>query len=333
METSSNSQAVAEPVSFKERIKLFLKFALVGFIFWYLFHKGLIKAESFKRLIESPGVLVACCLLMILNTLLGALRWRELLITQDAKLPFMRVLKLNLVGAFFNIALPGAVSGDFIKAIYVAKQFQDKRGAVFGSMLFDRILGVSAMALVGAFSAILSIFIPWGGHLPNALLISVISLGAGVAAFFIYLFNSHHRDPLFSLLKFFTKRHEKLMAVDKLYLGVVNYRKHPGHVLKAIGLSIFIHILIVTLAFFMTVAVSTQPIPFLALAVTVPIGILSTAVPVLPAGVGTGHAAFYALFKMIGSDQGAEIFSLIVLFSVLVGIIGGIVYLQVSSEK
>ena len=340
METSSNSQPnsvntdpTKAPVNYREKIKLLLKFSLVALIFWYLFHKGLLTVDSFKRLIDAPFILIASSILIILNTLLGTLRWRELLRTQNADLPFSRVLQLNLVGAFFNIALPGAVSGDFIKAIYVAKQFKDKRAAVFGSMLFDRILGVSAMVFVGAFSAVLSALIPWGHHLPTALLLSIGGVGGMIVAFFIYLFLSHKRDPLLSVLRFFTKRHEKLIALDKLYLSVVNYRQHPRRVLKAIALSLLIHSLIVMIAFLLTAAVSIQPIPFIALAVTVPIGMLATSIPVLPAGVGTGHAAFYALFKLVGSEQGAEIFSLLVLFQVLVGIVGGVVYLKVSSEK
>src|SRR5690606_34984330 len=117
---------------------------------------------------------------------------------------------LNLVGNFFNIALPGAVSGDFVKAVYVSEDFPDKRAPVFGSMVFDRLLGVSAMILVGAFSGLLSLILPWGGSLPAVLLYAIGFLGVGVAVFFLYLFLSHKADPLFKLLQFFTRRSEKL---------------------------------------------------------------------------------------------------------------------------
>jgi uncharacterized protein (TIRG00374 family) len=336
LETSSELQAdsnLAKPISIKERLMLFLKFALVGVVFWYLYHKGLITSDSFRRLFESPATVLICLFLMTMNTIFGALRWQVLLRTQGAELPFTRVLKLNLVGAFFNIALPGAVSGDFVKAVYVAKQFKEKRAAVFGSMLFDRLLGASAMIFVGAFSALISRFTNWGGALPPVLLYSIGGVGCGVVGFFIYLFLSHKRDPLFSMLQFFTRRNEKLGAVDRLYQGVMNYRTHPMRVLKALALSLAIHVLLVLLAFFITESISPTPISLVALAVVVPIGMLATTIPVLPAGVGTGHAAFYALFQMIGSDQGAQVFSLIVLYQVIVGLIGGVVYLKVSSEK
>jgi uncharacterized protein (TIRG00374 family) len=333
---SPNNTAASEvkgPVTFKDRAWLVFKFALVGLVFYYLYRKGLITAESFDRLFSSPKTLFICLFLMLVNTLLGTWRWKILLETQGAHLPYSRVLKLNMIGYFFNIALPGAVSGDFIKAIYVAKQFKDKRAAVFGSMLFDRILGVTAMVFVGAVSAALSLVTPWGGHLPDLLLYAIFLLGAGSVFFYAYLFFSHSRDPLLKFLQFFTKRHAKLGAIDRLYHGVMSYREHPGRVLKIIPISLMIHMLLILIAFYISEAICTVSIPIVALAVTVPIGMLATTIPILPAGVGTGHAAFYALFKMVGSEQGAQVFSMLVLYQIIVGLIGGIVYLKVASEK
>ena len=331
---SAVAVAPTNEVSIKERVKLGLKFSLVFGVFFYLYKKGLITANSFEKLFSSPKSVLFCSVLMAVNTVLGAIRWRILLRTQGAELRFVEVLKLNLIGAFFNIALPGAVSGDFVKAVHVAEKFKDKRAAVFGSMLFDRILGVSAMVFVGSFSALLSVFIPWGGALPDLLIYTVGGVGFAVIAFYLYLFLSHRKDPVFQILQFFTKRHEKLGMIDRLYHGVMGYRAYPKRVLKAIAFSMVIHMMMIIMAFVITETISPGGgLPFLPIAVVVPIGMLATAIPVLPAGVGTGHAAFYALFKMIGSDQGAEVFSLIVLYQVLAGVVGGVIYLKYLAEK
>ncbi|MBU6154969.1 MAG: flippase-like domain-containing protein [Bdellovibrionales bacterium] len=334
METSSKSlnpnesEALAPKVSPKERLKLFLKFALVAAVFFFLHQRGFITAESFRKLVASPLTWLFCTFLTILNTVLGALRWQVLLRTQDVVLSFREVFRLNMVGSFFNIALPGAVSGDFVKAVIVARKFREKRALIFGSMIFDRILGVSAMVFVGAISAILSVLVPWGGSLPQVLLVSIWAVGAGAAFFFVYLFLSHKKDPLLAVLQIFTRRSEKLGSIERLYQGVMGYRAHPRRILKAIGLSIAIHLFLILLAFFITKAISDQSLSVFAIAVVVPIGMLATTIPVLPAGVGTGHAAFLGLFHLVGSDQGAEVFSMIVLYQVLLGVIGGLVYLR-----
>jgi uncharacterized protein (TIRG00374 family) len=329
LETSSELQAVGN----KDRIKLLLKFALVGVVFWILFRKGLVTAASFRAMLDSPFALISVILLMAFNTFLGSARWKNLLDAKGAHLSLFKVFELNMIGSFFNIALPGAVSGDFVKAVYVSKAFPDRRAGVFGSMLLDRFLGMSAMIFVGAISALISTFINWGGELPMALLISICGLGAGILVFLVYMFLSHRRDPLFKLIRFVTKRHTRLQLIDKLYLGVMDYRSRPREVFLAIAQSLIIHFLLVMIAFSISETVSVKPISLVALAVIVPIGMLATTIPVLPAGVGTGHAAFFALFQLVGSQQGAEIFSLIVMLQVLVGVIGGVIYLRNSAKK
>ena len=337
METSSElQQNVDEKISKKVKLKLVLKFALVAFVFWLLFKKGMVTSESIQKLVSSPVSLAACIFLMFLNTLFGVLRWQLLLRTQGAILTFTRTLHLNLIGAFFNIALPGAVSGDFVKAVYAAKSFKNQstehQSAVFGSIMFDRILGVSAMVFVASFSIVLGHYLNWGGSLPPVLEYSIGLVGMAMVFFYSYLFLSHKRDPLFTVLQWVTKRHTRLAIIDRIYLGVMAYRAHPKRVFKAIALSVVIHSFVVVIAFLISVAISPVQLPLVALAVVVPIGMLATSVPVLPAGVGTGHAAFYALFKLIGSDQGAEVFSWIVLFQVMIGIWGGVTYLRHRSD-
>ena len=343
METSSkslnpnNSESLASQVGApevgpKERLKLFFKFALVAAVFFFLYRRGFITAESFRKLAASPLTWILCTLLTVLNTILGALRWQVLLRTQEVVLPFREVLRLNMVGAFFNIALPGAVSGDFVKAVIVTRNFKDKRAAIFGSMIFDRILGVSAMVFVGAFSALLSLIVPWGGSLPSILLYSIGGVGLGAALFFVYLFLSHRKDPLLAVLRMFTRRSEKLGSLERLYQGVMGYRVHPKRILKAIALSIAIHMFLILLSFFITEAISSDSLSVFAIAVVVPIGMLATTIPVLPAGVGTGHAAFLGLFHLVGSSQGAEVFSMIVLYQVLLGVCGGVVYLRMLAQ-
>jgi uncharacterized membrane protein YbhN (UPF0104 family) len=164
--------------------------------------------------------------------------------------------------------------------------------------------------------------------LPQVLLVSIWAVGAGAAFFFIYLFLSHKKDPLLALLRIFTRRSEKLGSVERLYQGVMGYRVHPRRILKAIALSIAIHLFLILVAFFITKAISDQSLSVFAIAVVVPIGMLATTIPVLPAGVGTGHAAFLGLFHLVGSSQGAEVFSMIVLYQVLLGVAGGAVYLR-----
>lgn len=330
METSLESP---KNISANERIKLVFKFALVAFVFWLLFKKGLVTWESIQKVISNPGTLILCVLLVVLNTVFGTVRWMLLLKGHGANLSFMETLRFNLVGSFFNIALPGAVSGDVIKAIYIAKKHKEKRSAIFGSILFDRVLGVSALVLVASVSTFLGSHVSWGASLPGFLTAAIYASGLGVAAFYVFLLISKKFDPFEKFFKRLTKLNAKLEVFEKIYWGVVHYRNVFGSVMKGLVLSVLIHLLIITVAFMLANLLAEAPIPFIALAVVVPIGLLATAIPVLPAGVGTGHAAFYFLFKLVSSQQGAEIFSWLVLFQIFIGALGGIVYLRTKIHQ
>ena len=56
-----------------------------------------------------------------------------------------------------------------------------------------------------------------------------------------------------------------------------------------------------------------------------------TAIPILPGGVGTGHAAFSFFLQLIGSLQGADAFSFSVLGNLVIGGVGGLIYLRFKS--
>jgi uncharacterized membrane protein YbhN (UPF0104 family) len=60
----------------------------------------------------------------------------------------------------------------------------------------------------------------------------------------------------------------------------------------------------------------------------VPLGMLVTSIPIAPAGLGTGHAAFLGLFSLLGASRGADLFSAYVAFQILVNLSGGLVYLK-----
>lgn len=330
METLQES---VQKVSPKERIKLALKFLLVVGIFYLLFKKGLVTWESIQKVLTQTHILFLCIALVVLNTLLGTLRWMWLLRGHNVQLSFLETLRYNLIGSFFNIALPGAVSGDVIKAIYIAKSYKEKKSYVLGSILFDRILGVSALVLVASISTFLSSLISWGAQLPPLLVKAIYFSGLLVVLFYLFLSLSKKFDPFEKTFKKLSNYNKRLEVFEKIYFGIIHYRTLLPAVYKGLALSLVIHLLIVTVAFLLSQALAEVPLTFSSLSVVVPIGLLATAIPVLPAGVGTGHAAFYYLFHLIHSNQGAEIFSWIVLFQALIGALGGVVYMRTSTKR
>jgi uncharacterized protein (TIRG00374 family) len=329
LETSSiSSDNETNNIGIKDRIKAGAKFALVIVVFWLLFRKGVVSASSVNRVLQSQTVLLISILIWVVNTFLGAYRWKVLLAVHGIQMTLKQVFKFHVIGAFFNIALPGAISGDVVKAVWVGKGFPEKRASIAGSVLFDRTLGFCALILVAVISVIYGKIANWGHDLPMGLIYAVVAFGSAVVAFFGYLFISRRHDPLLKLFQWATKKSYRFGSIERTYVGLVHYRNHPAETIKAIMISLVIHSLLISNVFLLAEVLSDVMISFSSLAVVVPIGMLATMIPILPAGVGTGHAAFYALFQMIGSAQGADVFSWLVFFQIALGVLGGVVYLR-----
>jgi len=107
------------------------------------------------RLAEHWELVLAAFGVMLLQSPLGAVRWRLLLRVQGIHITFLESLRLTYIGWFFNTWMPGATGGDFIKAYYIAKQTHHKPEAVTVVFL-DRVIGLVSLAMLGAIAVLIS---------------------------------------------------------------------------------------------------------------------------------------------------------------------------------
>jgi uncharacterized membrane protein YbhN (UPF0104 family) len=310
------------------------KLALVALLLIFLAKKGLLSVADLHKILHYPlGVALALAATGI-NTLLCIWRWQILLRAQGVALSWMSTARLTLIGNFFNLALPGAVSGDLVKAFYIAKEHPGKRGHVFGSILFDRMVGVSGLVIIA--TAALQ-FENGPGAFRTVQAFVVLSF-ITMTMFYLCLFLvPEANDPLLKLLRRLQARVPAAGSMTRIYEGVRNYHPHRGMVALSLALSCVVHFLAASacLVFYLVLdgpSAHTSPAGMSAAFVAVPLGLLVTAVPIAPAGVGTGHAAFSWLFLLMGSHAGANVFSLHVLFQLLFGSVGGLIYLRHRSS-
>lgn len=319
----------------KNQLLLVFKFLFVIALLSFLVSKGFISVSATQTaLSEWKKMVPAMIVMLILGPVVGVIRWRWLLAAQGIQLSFMKIAQLTFIGNFFNIALPGAVSGDFVKAYYVGQEAEANRSKAFGSILFDRLVGVSALVMVSGTALIFG----YNGYANSQLLGGIRALVtialACVVLFYTYLFLvTDHYDPLLKMLRLLDRKISKLKALTSIYEGVKQYHHHRLVVLKAILISAFIHLAVGFACLNFAQALGENQLDQLSVWVVVPLGMLVTAVPVAPAGVGTGNVAFYYFFHLIGSERGADIFSLYALGNIFVGALGGLVYFRFGKKS
>jgi len=321
----------------KQRIKKAslqaLKICVVVALFALLWSKGLISASSIHTGLTNWKLSIPAIAVMIGCSFLGMIRWQWLLQIQGIRLPLGRVIQLALIGNFFNFALPGAVSGDLVKAYYIGKEIPGRRGSAFGSILFDRIVGVSALVIVSALALIGGWSQFSGSTLEHGIRILLVTGLAAVLAFYVYLFvvrDAH--DPVVTLLSGPLAKQRGAEAILRVYNGIRTYHSARWAVMQVLALSCVIHFGVVVSSYWFAGSLGELSLQLLPVAVIVPLGLLATAVPVLPGGMGTGHAAFAALFILIGSSKGADIYNLFLIPQLLVCALGGLVYLRFRAE-
>jgi len=318
----------------KNIIKLILKILIVFGLFYYLSDKGLISWTAFRMGIRNYDHFIPGIGMLVFCSLLGVIRWQTLLRAQDIRLPFLRTLQLHFIGNFFNVALPGAVSGDLVKAFYIAKESPGDRAKAFGSILLDRIVGISALVLV----AVGALWIQKDSLSGTPVIAGVKTFiwvsGVCVFVFYGYLFLMKETwDPILKFLNVLEKISNKFGSLTRIYQGVLIYQRRKKSVFSALAISITIHLGAGYACLQFARALLEYTLEASQIYVVAPLGLLVTAVPLLPGGVGTGHAAFGFFFQLIGSLKGADIFSLYVLGQLMIGGVGGLVYLRFKSQN
>lgn len=297
-------------------------------ILYYLYSKGMLDFSRVKNVLTNPSVVAISFVLMCLTQLAGVLRWRMLVIGQGLSIPLWEAVRLTMIGVFFNTAIPGAVSGDLVKGYYVVRQQPDGRGRIraFTTLLMDRILGLSALIFVSFIAMLLNLNTMLGSPVLKSLSGLISILFVGIVCFYAFvLFESSLASRLQQFLA-------KLPAGEyfvKLFEAVKSYENCRHYIVRGFLISVVIHCTIVGVFILLGKSlggfedVSLGKFFFLA-----PLGLLVTAIPVAPAGLGTGHAAFLWLFKQAGSTVGADLFTAFVSFQILISLIGGLFYVK-----
>lgn len=95
----------------------------------------------------DPGYLGSACLLFLLGIVIRVFRWRALLHGLDVKPPLKLLLKLYLVGNFFNTVLPSGFGGDVVRVVELAQQ--NRQSAAVGTVIVDRLTGILSLMALG----------------------------------------------------------------------------------------------------------------------------------------------------------------------------------------
>jgi uncharacterized protein (TIRG00374 family) len=320
---------------FKRYSLSLIKFVMVGGIIYWLFMSGKLDMSKVIEFFADPLVVGWAVLnFIIAAVLLGAFRWYCLLRAAGSNLGYWKVLYIHWIGFFFNIVMPGAVGGDLVKAIYVIRNGQKiSKTKVMMTVLLDRILGMSGLFLLGA--VMVAIDLRQVIEIPELrpLLLMLVGLIGGVILLFIFVMAPAPKIMTQSRL-FSSIVHTKLLSpAVRIVEALRQYRDSPAALFGGVGISMFIQFMALTYCWYITRQLSVENVDFTRFSTIFPIGILVTAVPLAPGGIGVGHIAFEKLFMMAELKRGADMFNIYLLGNLCLSMTGIIPYLFYRRES
>jgi len=308
-------------------IKTILKFAFAGGIIYWLLQSGKLDLSLISKSLKTPGILAICVSFFVIQILMATLRWRLLLLVQaKEKLQYLKVLVVCWIGLFFNIFLPGAVTGDLIKLVYI-KDLDKSLSKTFliSSALIDRVLGFAALICLTGLFSILN-FKKMLSLSPNtaALLTINLMLFIGVIAFMLSLFMPQKLQGKF--LKIAGMIPKVGPKIGKALTEVWSFAKKPKTILYCFLISLFNQFLSILSIWILTSPYYPKVLSLGEVFTIIPAGIIATSIPVAPAGIGVGHAAFERLFALVGVEGGASFFNLYFVVLISINLVGVLPY-------
>lgn len=282
---------------------------------WWLINSNLISIPSWGDL--SVSFLFAASILGVLVTALSTLRIHALLEAQAIHLDYLHCFRINSIGLFYSLFLPGGVSGDAARAVYFFRDAPAMRPVVLGALMIDRFLGMITLITLGLVSGVLLLsvipdILPW-------LLLASLVLVVLVALLAMTLrYEIQHRETLGAhrLLRYW----ERIRGIYvRLNLKQYSHRS----MLVSTGLSIAMNLAMIVLIFICS-GIHEAGVGPLQVATVAPLGLLTNAIPLSPGGLGIGEKSFEVLYGLMGGQNGASAFLLARFFLYSPAILGGL---------
>ena len=315
-------------------IKTTLKFILaLGLIFW-LYNSGKLDLSLVKKSVSMGPEWIFAVILILFQALCGTLRYKILLETKSKnEFSFKKLLPLNYIGFFFSTVLPGAVTGDIVKMVYIKKHDPTlSKTSLVTLTLLDRVLGLTGLLILAGFFSLINYknLIILSDKISHLIHLNLL-LCLGALIFFGVLISGRKMQKI--ITHFLHKIPLIGHKISNITEQLLSLHENRFDLFKCLGLSIVSQFFGI-LAFWIVSSPFYQvKIPLSYTFSFIPIGLIATAIPISPGGLGVGHVLFANLFMLVGIDNGASLFNLFYLAAFLHNFSGIIPYLLIGKTK
>jgi uncharacterized protein (TIRG00374 family) len=307
-----------------------VKVLVAAALITWLVRRGSLDLGTLAILVERPGIFALNLGLFLAGVVISTLRWRFLLELAGVRPPLRRLLQLQLTAIFFNVVIPGAIGGDVLKALYVARDAPpEKRTTILLIVPVERALGLGGLVTLASIVTLLRGPALFANPDLRPLASAVLALGAAALLGPIIVVVSMRRAG--ARVQAWTSGSTRIAKLlGRIVASVRLLSSGPKYLAFAFGLSMLAHAC--TIGYFTVLArtIASTSVSFSEIATVFPLGLLSMAIPIAPAGLGVGHVVFEKLLATIGVQGGATIFNVYLIGQMALCMLGAFPYVTLK---
>jgi uncharacterized membrane protein YbhN (UPF0104 family) len=279
--------------------------------------------EALRALLAvNPAHLLIVAVLVACDRAVMIWRWILLLRSSGSPVSAGAAAHIFLVSSFVGSFLPAGVGGDAARA-YALMRHTARGGEAVASVAIDRYLGVVALMLLGAAGAASSAGLGLVSEGQRVWLVGAAVLFAVASISLFWL------DRVVDILMPASWRGANMGRRLRSAAGAMgDYRRHPGTLLRVLGLSFAVQLLRIAQAYVLGLGLGIAA-PFGYYLVFMPIGLLLLLLPVSISGFGLPQGAIVWLLRPmhVPDPQSFALSTLIVLSGLAGNLPGAWLYL------
>jgi uncharacterized membrane protein YbhN (UPF0104 family) len=294
----------------------FLKVLVGAAIFAWMAASGKLDLAQIAKGFTHWPLMLAILGLLYCQIGITAWRWKLLLRVQDVPLPFRLAWGLTMIGTLFNVVIPGAVGGDLIKGYWITRAAPGRRAKAATSVVMDRVAGLIGLLFLGAVMVLTNPAETLRNPATRSLgALTVAGVLGGLAGLYAALF-AGGRLSHWSFLPGLARN---------MFSALHEYRQKSSVVLIVLAVSALNQSMTCCSYYLALRSTGVAGMPVGQFFLIVPLGLVTSAVPISPAGIGVGQAAFFALFQIVApayASVGTAAFTVMQAMSILICLSG-----------
>jgi uncharacterized protein (TIRG00374 family) len=296
---------------------LFLRLLFVAAVFAFILSRLNLPLFVEQVRLLNPFYIIPGIALSIAALVLASLRLKIIVNVVAPGMSLFSLVAVNLVGLFYGQFLPGVVTGDVVKAYYLARTQADKV-SIYSAVMIDRLVGITMNGLLGVVALI-----------GNTLVLETLGLDANMPVIFLVLAVAGLVGGyvLLPLLERWEQRMQSLIA--SFYRSIRLYTQHSIALVKAIIVN-FAFFLVWSLGFWcLALAAGLNQLTFPTILLILAVVSFAQFIPLSINGWGVREGALIVLLSAYGvpGEQALLLSLLVAIVNLAVAALGGLVVL------